>query len=979
MAKYKLIHQQELPEYNGVARFYRHLASGCEVFHLYNNNPENLFGFCFVTPPPDSTGVSHILEHTVLCGSRHFPLADPFLHLLKGSVHSFLNAITFPDRTIYPAASPLAKDLFNIMRVYGDAVFAPLLREQMFEQEGHRLLVDDENNLSIGGVVYNEMRGISVTHEYVESEWSIRGLLPDTPYQYASGGDPATIPALTYQQFLAFYRQHYHPTVARIFLYGNIPTQRYLKFLHRTFLTRAKATPSSSSSIIAQKRWERPRSLTRSYPQGGQQAGKNQSSLSLCWLLPEVRNSFDILCAEALSALLIDTPATPLYKAITESQLGEDVSSNSGAECELKELVFVVGVRGSAPEREKQFETLVLTTLKKIVKEGIDPKMAESVLVQLDISQREIRSLEGLRLLRRALPGWIYRGNPHSTLSAVEAMTTLRIRLAQDERFFESRIQKWLIDNPHRLSLVVKPDPQQAEQEQQKYCEALDARRAQMSTQVLNELKKRAQAHAQAVTQTDRPEDIARIPHLKVRDMPRRPRQLHWHTQELSRPKRFAPLVISTLDRHTNGITYCYLTFDIRGISTSYLCYLPILCTLMTEGGLKDMDYDTLSRDIARVGSIGATVRFEHSVNDPRQLSTRLVIRLKALDSTVARGFKLLEKILTGINFEQSDRLAQLIRERINELRASLIPAAHRFASSAAIAPLSYSGWIQEQWRGISQLSFLLETRPPQEFIAKLQELYCMIVCGGVREAVFCGEKIDAEFPSRTVQQLNQQLAQQFGTVADAYGQDTREANSARHHAYIIPSGGNYVAWALPATPFSATTVKNVIAETVLSRLLSTSVLWEEIRMKGGAYGAGANYASNEGVICLFSYRDPHVQETYDSFHAILKQAAAQPFPQHEVDRAIVTMSGKECESLTPAEEAYQVLDRMLSGMSNELRTQLHQALLKSQAADLQAAAHRLVQASGKAVFSVVGEEPTIQAAQSHWPQLKENVDRLPL
>ncbi len=977
MAHWQEVGRYPFPEYNGEGRWYRHRTSGCEIFHLYNKNPENLFAFCFVTPPPNSTGVSHILEHTVLCGSRNFPLADPFLHLLKGSVHSFLNAITFPDRTIYPAASALPKDLFNIMQVYGDAVFAPLLREQMFEQEGHRLLVDKQGALSIGGVVYNEMRGISITHEYVESEWVIRGLLSDTPYRHASGGDPIDIPSLTYEQFVSFYRQHYHPSVGRIFLYGNIPSRRYLQFLHKHFLQGVTPSEEPRLEIASQPRWKSPRSLIRSYPQGTQQSHKNQSSLSLCWLLEEAKSSFDILCVEMLSALLIDTPATPLYRAIIESHLGEDISASSGAECELQELIFVVGVRGSSGERWQQFEELVLSTLKKIVKEGIDPELMEGALVQLDISQREIRALEGLRLLRRVISGWIYRSAPQNTLSAVTAITKLRVRLTQNNRFFESLIQKWLLDNPHRLSLTVQPDPQQAAREEQEYQKELRSRRKSLKSADIEALRHKERTHSAMVAQPAGPEDVAIIPHLKVSDMPRKPRQLHYQRQSRSGVGA-TPTTLLRLERHTNGIIYSYLTFDIGGVAPAALQQLPILCNLLSEGGLRDMGYDLLVRAIAKVGAIDAAVRFENLIEDPQQLNCRLVLRLKALESTFPRALELLEKMLLEVDFSHSERLAQLVRERTNELRASLVPAAHSFALSSAVAPLARSGWIREQWRGIAQLSFLLETTPAT-LIEQLQKLYQGIVRGGIRELLYCGAAQYAAPLLEVGAQLEDKLTAQFGAPSASNRLDHPTPSVPRHSSYIIPSGGNYAALGLPATPCSTTNIAHFTAEMVLSRLLSTGVLWEEIRMKGGAYGAGASHASNEGAFCFFSYRDPHVRETYERFQKILKQAAAQPYPQREVNRTIVTLSGRECEPLTPAQEASGVLDRALSGMNNELRLAFHQALLKCRATDLQAAARRLCRALEQATLSVVGEESAIQAAQQQWPQLGEQVTRLPL
>ena len=252
--RYSLLVSEYFLEYNAVARYYIHRQSGARVLHIRNDDPENLFAFCFATPPADSTGIAHILEHTVLCGSKSFPLKDPFLQLLKGSVHSFLNAMTFPDRTLYPAASALKADLFNMMSVYGDAVFLPRLQREMFMQEGHHAAIDDDGRLEISGVVYNEMIGASATHDHVANEWSYRGLLPDTVYGHSSGGDPAEIPDLDYDDFVAFHRAHYHPSQSLIVVYGNIATGAYLRFLHRRFLRHFRADENERAQAVKQER-----------------------------------------------------------------------------------------------------------------------------------------------------------------------------------------------------------------------------------------------------------------------------------------------------------------------------------------------------------------------------------------------------------------------------------------------------------------------------------------------------------------------------------------------------------------------------------------------------------------------------------------------------------------------------------------------------------------------------------------------------
>ena len=351
---FRVLSMGELPEYRCSSIWLVHTATGLEVLHLAGNDPENVFGFAFRTPPADDTGVAHIVEHAVLAGSQRFPLKEPFAVLLKGSMHTFLNAFTFPDKTVYPASSMLEKDFYNLMLVYGDAVFHPLLRSETFMQEAHRLEFRKRGNsadiLEIVGVVYNEMKGSYADPDAVAAKWALRSLFPESPYGRDSGGDPDVIPSLSLDALKQYHGRYYHPSNCRVFLYGNIPTERHLEFLDREFLS-GFSRLSVDSEIPDQPKWNRPDQITETYPVDPKSSLEKKTTVSLNWLTVPVTDPLSSLGMELLAEILVGNAGSPLRKRLVESHLGEDISPVTGLETEVKQLVFSVGLRGSEPER----------------------------------------------------------------------------------------------------------------------------------------------------------------------------------------------------------------------------------------------------------------------------------------------------------------------------------------------------------------------------------------------------------------------------------------------------------------------------------------------------------------------------------------------------------------------------------------------------------------------------------------------------
>ena len=960
---YTLLSKEHFAEYGALARYYAHNRSGARVFHLYNNDPENVFAFCFATPPADSTGIAHILEHTVLCGSRRFPLKDPFLQLIKGSVHSFLNAMTFPDRTIYPAASALKADLFNIMKVYGDAVFHPLLQREFFMQEGHHTMVNADGTLGISGVVYNEMIGASATHDHVASEWSYRGVLPDTVYQHSSGGEPRDIPNLDYDTFVNFHRSYYDPSRALIFLYGNIPTATYLRFLHARFLSRYHNSGHKMPVVQSQPKWTAPRSLTRSYPQA--QAAARQSSVTLTWLLDEVRTGYDILLAEIVSEVLIGNSGCPLYKAILDSPLGEDLSSSSGVESELKQIVFSVGIRGTEEAHADEIKALIYDTLANIVRTGLDAVLLEGTLFRVEFSMREVKTLEGLRILRRALSGWMYGQDPLATISVEQALAHFRVQLRQNSRCVEDFIQKHLLDNVHNLTLVVNPDPAHAERERAELATRLQEKNAHLTEKEKEAIVRDNARLAEIQQRAESARTLALIPRLKVRNMPKKVRVVEYslHHQDA--------LPVLHVPQHSSDIGYVTLAIDISHLSSQELYYIPFLATAITEMGTHAHDHVQLSQLVNRhFGGLHASAEIRTDMRDALNTKLFFTLHIKTLYRELPAAMEILTEILTDTIFTQHTRYTQILTEDINEMRSAVVPSAHIFSGHNATSTLNRIGMIQERWQGLSQLKFLKNIHA-QEHLETLHKIYQKIMHSGINIAAVSGKEHMLDPLHSAVGALGDALHSQFpkkaypATNSDDAA-DLGKERSARM-SYSIPSGGNYVACALPATLLSEHTIGEYVAESILAYTLSTGVLWESIRMQGGAYGASASVTLTPGTLCFISYRDPHVARTIASFEGALKHAAEGGLSKPEIAQTIVALTGKENTPLSAAQKVRAVYAWHTSNRDHQLRQRIHRAYLTCSAEKVARAAKRLYDSLAGRSLAVIGQSDAIQEAQKQY------------
>jgi Zn-dependent M16 (insulinase) family peptidase len=949
---FEVLSVRPLPEFRGEGVRCRHLATGLEAFHLACEDPENLFAFAFRTPPPDDSGVAHILEHSVLCGSRRYPVKDPFVVLLKSSLQTFLNAFTFPDKTVYPAASQLEKDFFNLLAVYGDAVFFPRLSPEVFHQEGHRLEFAPDGSLSRVGVVYNEMKGSFSSAETIVADLSLRSLFPAGPYGRESGGLPARIPALSYEGLVEFHRRCYHPSNCLLFLYGNVPTQKTLAFLSDSFLEgfavpasggpEGPASPPGFAAVPAiprEPRWSAPRFAETVYPVEEGSEGSSKSSLTVNWLTVPVTEPLLLLAMELLGEVLVGNPGSPLSRALLESGLGQDLSPATGLDTELAELVFTAGLRGCEAGRATEVQEVVLRSLEQLAS-GIPEELVRGAVHRVDFRNREI--VRGgrpfsLSLMRRSLRGWLHGREPELTLEYRKWMEALQAELDRGP-YLENLLRAQLLENPHRSTVLVRPDPQAAARQLAEERAGLEQIARSLGPEERSRVEQENRLLRSFQESPDRPEDLATLPRLRRADLPHAVDTVP--TSDLPPPGGFFH------ELHTNGVVYLDLALEVSRLGEPASALLPLWARAVCGSGLPGQPWhQTASRLSLVAGGFSAALGADTPAGASRP-AQHLIFRLKALEENLEPALQLVASLLVEADFRDLERLEMLVQELRNDLKSALVPGGSYFASLRAGGRLSEAINREERWKGVSQLAHLRRHagRPALEGLAgELEGLRAALIG---RNRFTLNLTCDARAAGRAEAALRRFLDRlpaggglPAAAPAGAGGPPPALSDGQRLEALLTSTNVNFAALALPASAFGT---EESVQEAILAHFLSTGFLWEQVRMKGGAYGAGASVSSLERVFTFSSYRDPNIARTFDSFRQALEAARAQPLSPEAFEQVLIGAVGREERPMAPGERGYTALKRALLAISDRMRQDRRDRLLASTPEDLAAAAGRL-------------------------------------
>ena len=970
----------DLEELKSIGIWAKHEKCGAEVFHVLNEDSENLFSFSFSTFPGDNTGVAHILEHSVLCGSERYPLKDAFIVLAQGSLQTFLNAITFPDKTVYPASSTNEHDYFNLMSVYGDSVFRPLIPEWTFMQEGHRLEYsqeesgsENEDKLTVTGVVYNEMKGAYSSLDTYASNWSVKAVMPGTPYEFDSGGDPQDIPQLTWEGLQNFHHTRYSPANCRIFLAGNIPTEKQLAFLNDEFFSVLEGG-KPCSPVNKTERWKEPKQFHITCPSGSEQ----KSTIFLSWLCCDAADMNESLALAALTDVLLGHDGSPLTRVLVESGLGEDISPVTGFESEIRETIFVAGLKsinGSAQEMSKAVEELITGELRRLVNEGIPPEEIESAMLGMEFSQREIRRAGGpfsLVWMRRSLRSWLHGCKPWESLLIDPAFKKIRENITKDKRYFESLIQKYLLDNPHRALVIIEPKEGFLTQQEEKLSQTLSKMDKNFSETERSQIREKSRLLEEIQSEADSLQALASIPHLSRNDLSSEAEKIHRRHEDL----RGVPALCH--DLYTNGITYADFAFPVDLLPAGDYSWLTFFSRAAIAVGLPGMDYGEVSGLLARTaGGFTASLRSGSAVKGaPAYLQTAsgnfdltgrewLIYRIKCLDEKIVPSLDLVLRIISEADFTDRRRINDLVLEMKTQIDSSLAPIGHMYASGRAGRGNSRAKRIDESWNGLSQIEFVhrLAKMDTTDVICKLQQLRERITAAG----------LIVNITGDSTKTACAEIAQRFGRFgAPVPRPEPSNEPGAKAGAEVFASHSlqiGFAAMAFNAAPFD--TVEQM-AESVLTHQLSTGALWEDIRMKGGAYGAFINSDSSENTVSFATYRDPNPLRSLDIISAILKNSGSEENMQYfgggdedYLVKSIIGCYAKETQPRTSAENGLIDFYRFLGGMEDTYRQKRRERLINISANDIEKAFVSLGERQRAGPVIIAGVKKAEEAAKA--------------
>ena len=964
---FTLIQEATVDELAGTARIWKHEASGGRVLSFCNSDENKVFGVSFRTPPADSTGVAHILEHSVLCGSEKYPVKEPFVELLKGSLQTFLNAFTYPDKTCYPVASANLSDFYNLMDVYLDAVFFPRISKAIFQQEGWHLEPDETNKgLIFKGVVYNEMKGAFSSPESVLSRYCLHALFPDTVYALESGGDPKEIPALRYEDFRAFHRGYYHPANARFFFWGDDPEPERLARLGAVLDRFAGAPlPDVAASVITrQPPLGEARRLTVPFAASGEDKGM----VVVNWLGPDVMDVQLGLAFRMLEHMLLGMPASPLRRALIESGLGEDMAGQ-GLETELRQLTFDAGLKGVAVEDADRVETLILDTLRDLARDGLPADAVEAAVNSVEFALRENNSGRfpvGLSVMLRSLTTWMHDGDPLTPLRFEKPLRAIKDAVAAKERYFENLISRWLIDNRHRVTVILSPDVGLAERQEQEEADRLRTVVASMDAPERARMETEIRALREWQARPDSPEELASIPRLGLADLPKENQRIP--TERLGPPQPeffFHPLP-------TNGIVYAETAFELSAVPENLFPLLPLFGRALLEMGTRGRDFVDLNMTIARkTGGMDIDTLFLTHADD-RAPVARLFLSGKAAPDKTADLFSLMEEVLTDCRLDQKDRFQRMVLEEKARQEHGLVPAGHTVVAARLRAALSGAGRLAEAAGGVSYLDFLrrLCQRIETDWAGVAQDLEAL------RRYVLhrAGAAINLTATPEQRGSL-QALAGKFMMSLPERGQGGgapwfgEPARLPEREALILPAQVNYVGKGINL--FDAGYAWHGSASVIL-KYLRTGYLWEKVRVQGGAYGCMCGLDRMSGAFFMVSYRDPNILPTLAVYDAAAKHLSGRAVGRAELEAAIVGAIGELDSYLLPDAKGSAAFVRGLCGDTETLRARLRDEILGTTAAHFKEFGQALLAFSAKGRVCALGGGALERAAMEQGWQVEK-------
>ena len=964
---YEVLQTEDLSDLKSKGTLLKHKKSGARVLLMENDDENKVFTIGFRTPPSDSTGVPHIMEHSVLCGSKEFPVQDPFVELVKGSLNTFLNAMTYPDKTVYPVASCNDKDFQNLMHVYMDAVFYPNIyqHDKTFRQEGWSYKLDDpEGELTISGVVYNEMKGAFSSPEGVLDRVVLNSLFPDNAYSVESGGDPEVIPELTYEQFLDFHRKYYHPSNSYIYLYGDMDMEEKLRWLDEKYLSDFENEPVDSE-IHLQKPFTEMKEVVQEYSIASEESEEDNTYLSYNKVIGTTLDEKLYLAFEILDYALLSAPGAPLKKALLDAGVGKDISgSYDNGVCQP---IFSVISKNANVEQKEEFVRVIEDTLKDIVKNGINKKA-----LRAGINYHEFRFREadfgnyprGLMYGLQLFDSWLYdETKPFIHMQAIPTFEFLKEQV--ETGYFEELIQKYLLDNTHGSIVIIKPERGRTARMDKELADKLQAYKDSLSKEEIDALVKATKELEEYQEEESAPEDLAKIPVLGREDISREIAPIYNKELETGGVK----LVHHEVE--TNGIGYTALLFDLSGIPEEKLPYISILQSVLGIINTKNYEYSELFNEInVHTGGIGISLELYTDVTKvkEKEFCATFEIKGKALYPKMDVLFSMMREILMESDLGDEKRLKEILAMLKSRLQMSFLSSGHTTAALRSLSYTSPMAKFKDDTDGIGYYEVVKELE--ENFEEKKAELIANL--RQIAQQIFRKDNLIISYTSSADGLAPMEEA--FAKIADTLHTEEKEVETPceihcvkRNEGFKTSSKVQYVA---RTGNFIDRGVEYTGALQILKVILSYDYLWQNVRVKGGAYGCMSSF-NRIGEGYLVSYRDPNLEKTMEIYEGVVDYLKNFNVDDRDMNKFIIGTISNIDRPMNPAAKGSRSMNLYMNHVSAEMIREERNQILDAQQADIRALADVLQALLDAHELCVIGSEEKIEEQKEMFLEIK--------
>lgn len=963
---YEVLEQRPLDDLHSEGCILRHKKSGARIAVIANDDDNKVFYVGFRTPPEDSTGVPHIIEHTVLCGSDKYPVKDPFVELVKGSLNTFLNAMTYPEKTIYPVASCNDKDFQNLMSVYMDAVFHPNIYkyQEIFKQEGwHYELEDEDSPITINGVVYNEMKGAFSSADDVLQRQILNSLFPDTSYRNESGGDPDFIPDLTYEAYLDFHRRYYHPCNSYIYLYGDMDVAEKLRWLDEEYLSHYKKI-TIDSAIREQKPFAKPVELVKKYPISSTETEEDNTYLSYNLVVGTVLDKKLYLAFDILDYALVSAPGAPVKKALLDAGIGKDITG--GYDSGTMQPIFSFIAKNANGSQKEEFLSVIRETLKQQVKDGIDKK---ALLAGINGSEFRYREADfgqfpkGLLYGIQCLDSWLYDDmQPFMHLEASETYRFLKEQVKTD--YFEQLIQTYLLDNPHASVVVIEPEKGLNAKKEEQLAKKLAAYKESLSKEEIQQLIADTKHLKQYQEEPSPREDLEKIPMLCREDMKREAAPL------INQEREVDGVTVIHHSMFSNGIAYLRFLFDIRDFAVEDIPYVGLLKYVLGYVDTEHYGYAELSNEInIHTGGIGCSFGVYPHMSGEEQMKVMFEVKTKVLMEELPEAGKLITEMIKTSVLSDEKRILEILGQLKSRLQASLSSVAHSVASMRAMSYFSRAAYYQDAVGGIlfeQKIADLAEhfEEKKADLIAKLEELTRRIFTPErMSVSVVCEEK-DFEAVGREIGQLKQELYPSEGSTVRNLPPLVLEQ---KNEGFTDASKVQYVA---RTGNFKRHGFEYNGALRILKVIMGYDYLWINIRVKGGAYGCMNSYMRN-GDTYFVSYRDPNLKKTNEIYDGIPEYLENFTADERDMTKYIIGTVSDLDTPLNPNAKGARSMTALLQGITQEDLQRERDEVIGATEKDIRALKDMIASVLEEHNLCVIGNEEKLNEQKELFTELK--------